>query len=62
MFKHFENRTKAKKYITTADRLDRDHLVIRKKHGKHAKPYAVATPLVHLHFTPDSWVKKRKRR
>ena len=59
-FKHFETRAQAKKYI--AEQPANPALTIRKKHGKHKKPYAVATALTHLHFTPDSWVKKTKRR
>lgn len=59
-FKHFETRRQAKKYIETQP--PHPALVIRKKHGKHAKPFAVATALTHLHFTPDSWVKNRKAR
>ena len=60
IFKHFETRTKAKAYIAKQDLSEK--LMIRKKHGKHAKPYAVATELEHLHFTPDNWVRKTKRR
>lgn len=60
IFRHFETRAKAKAYIAQQDPSVK--LTIRKKHGKHAKPYAVATPLGHLHFTPDSWVRKTKRR
>lgn len=62
IFRHFETRAKAQAYIATLHPLDAERLSIRKKHGKHAKPYAVATPLEHLHFTPDAWVKKTKRR
>ena len=60
IFKHFETRAKAKAYIAQQDPFKK--LSIRKKHGKHVKPYTVGTPLEHLHFTPDSWVRKNKKR
>lgn len=60
-FRHFETLREAKAYIKEADPHG-DKLVCRKKHGKHAKPYAVATRLTHLHFTPDSWVSKAVKR
>lgn len=60
MFKHFETRAKAKAFIATQP--SHPALTIRKKNGTHAKSFAVATSLTHLHFTPDSWVKKRKRK
>lgn len=62
VFKHFETRAQAKAYIASLSPYEAQRMSIRKKHGKHAKPYAVATPLEHLHFTPDSWVKTRKSR
>lgn len=62
IFKHFETRALARKYISTLHPLEAERMAIRKKHGKHAKPYAVATPLEHLHFTPDAWVKTTKRK
>lgn len=58
IFKHFETRAKAKAFIAKQGPFS--NLTIRKKHGKHAKPFAVATPLEHLHFTPDSWMRKTK--
>jgi len=61
IFRHFETRAKAKAYIEGLNTLEARLLTIRKKHGKHAKPYAVATALSHLHFTPDAWVRKTKR-
>ena len=59
IFKHFETRAKAKAFIDQQDPFEK--LVIRKKHGKHAKPYAVGTELEHLHFTPDSWVRNKRK-
>jgi hypothetical protein len=58
-FRHFATLREAKAHIAANPH---SNLTYRKKHGKHAKPYAVATTLTHLHFTPDSWVKKRKRK
>jgi len=59
IFKHFETLRAAKAYISEQGIAGKE-LLVRKKHGKHAKPYAVATSLEHLHFTPDSWVRKTK--
>ena len=59
MFRHFETRSEANAYAKENSRWG-DQLTVRKKHGKHKKPYAVATAMTHLHFTPDSWVKKKK--
>lgn len=55
-FRHFETLAKARAYLKTLHRLDAERLQIRKKRGKHKKPYTVGTPLAHLHFTKDSWV------
>lgn len=61
-FRHFKTRREAQAHIDDkSGGYDRSHMTIAKKACKHPKPYHVATPLTHLHFTPDAWVKKPKK-
>ena len=60
IFKHFGTLSQAKAYMREADPHG-DSLTYQRKSGKHTKPYAVATRLEHLHFTPDAWVKKTRK-
>ena len=59
-FRHFKTRAQAKAFIATQYAMP--ELTVRKKHGKHEKPFTVGTALAHLHFTKDAWVKPRKSR
>ena len=57
LFIHFKTRIEADAFVSLQPIIPL--LVVSEKKEKHPKPFTVATPLTHLLFTPESWLKDK---